>query len=396
MNKDYFEKHKKQSLNFTLSFSKTLLLKNIKESRVSQQVMSVQPERMQAVTYQGKSKVRITAVPKPVLASDSEAIVKVHYTTICGSDLHNYCGAIKLRKGTVLGHESVGIVHQAGENCGFSVGDRVAISKWLVCGSCFYCKESRFELCPTAAKPQGQAEYVRVPNAEINLLKIPDGIDLKQAIFLCDVAPTAAYALDMLKPKGPVGVWGCGPVGLCVQKLAIKKDFQIVAVDHIDSRLQVARQIGATTFNFDKEDVVQLIKRLYPDGLYVVDAVGFRYQKSWRSSFERALKLETDSSEGLSDCIECAKAGSTIAVIGDYVGATNHFPIGRIIEKSLILRGGNTPIQKYWNEMLELMKSGFDFSDLITEEMDFSSAVEAYELFDKKQKKSIKILLKMV
>jgi len=385
-------------------------------------------EKMMALVYEGKKSVKVECVPKPLITEPRDALVRITLTTICGTDLHFYHNATgAMEKGTILGHEAVGVVAQSGENEETSKkGDRVVISSPISCGECDQCKNKSFSLCDRTnpnrdlfnalgyhrvcgvfgtdqhlgGYPGLQAQYVRVPYADVNLLQVPNELTDEKAIFLSDVLPTAWHAVELgeVEKDKTVAIWGCGPIGLMAIKWSLYRHAKrVIAIDCLPERLNVAKNLGADVINYKEHNPVETIAKLIPGGPdVVIDCVGFRYSKTLLHTIESAIGLETDVGECLEECIKACKKGGIVSVIGDYVGYTNHFPIGIFMTKGLTMRGGMQYAQKYWQELLNkmLMNSDVNPTFMVTHELPLESAQEAYEMFDKKQEECIKILLR--
>lgn len=384
-------------------------------------------EKMMAVVFEGKRAVKVECVPKPLLTEPRDAIVRITLTTICGTDLHLYHNSFPgMQKGDILGHEAVGILEQVGENVkNFKVGDRVAISSPCSCGECDFCQAGSFSLCQRTnpsrdmynnlgyhrvtgvfgcgqnmgGYPGMQAQYLRVPFADTNLLKIPDDVTDEKAIFLSDVFPTAWHAVELgeVGPGKTVAIWGLGPIGLmCVRWSQIRGAKRVIAIDSVPARLKLAANLGVEVINFKEHNPVETLAQLIPGGPDVcIDSVGFRYSKGILHTIESAIGMESDVGECLDECIKACKVGGVVSVIGDYVGTTNHFPIGLMMTKGLTLRTGMQHAQKYWHNLLKLLRAGeVDPLFMVTHEQTLEKAEEAYDMFDKKEEECIKILLR--
>lgn len=383
--------------------------------------------KMRAVEWQGKKSMKVVEKPRPIVTHPRDAIVRVTTAAVCGTDMHLYHNEFPgLEKGLTTGHEAVGVIDSIGpEAKGFQVGDRVVVSAVLACGQCDYCQRKKFALCENTnpSKEQEamfghrlsgvlgcgkllggydgcQAEFVRVPLADVNLFKVPSQLADEIAVLLADIAPTALYAVDNaeVKPGDKVAVWGCGPVGLlCLAWAKFRGASTVVAVDSNEFRLSMAaKHTGALTVNFNTEkDVVGAVQRLIPGGPdSCIEAVGYNNEKTFLHKFQRKLMLETDSPTNLDECIRTVKKGGIVSIIGEYAAYCNQFPIGIMMEKGLTMRGGHVPVHKYAEEIIKHMVSGkFDPSFILTHRMPLERAVEAYEMFDQKEDECIKITL---
>jgi len=246
----------------------------------------------------------------------------------------------------------------------------------------------------------GQAQYIRVPYADVNTLKLPDSLPDEKAILLSDIACTGWHANELgdVKAGEIVAVWGCGPVGLMAAMWAKFRGAKLViAIDNVPYRLKVAKEmLGCHVINFDEEKVLDTIKKLVPEGPDVcIEAVGFRYAKSIIHKAERAIRVESDTPEVLTECIKACRLGGRVSIVGDYYSMTNHFPIGAMMEKSLTVRGGQAFVQRYWRKLLQYFLNGdVDPSFVVTHKLSFDKIVDAYKIFDLKEDGAIKIVLK--
>jgi len=384
---------------------------------------------MKAVVWHGKNVVECDDVPKPLITEPHDAVVRITLATICGSDLHLLHNSLPtggMKRGDILGHEGVGIVEEVGDNVkNIKKGDRVVISAIIAEGNCNYCKEGSMSLCDCTnpsedmykmfgghrcagvfgyshllgGYPGLQAQYARIPHADVNLLKLPSDVPDEKAIFLSDVLCTALHACEIgeVTEGKTVAIWGCGPIGLMAQKWSLLRGAKrVIAIDCLPDRLSLAENLGCEVINFKEKDPVETIAQMIPGGPDVcIECVGFRYSKSLIRSFEQALQLETDISECLDECIKAVKKNGIVSIIGDYVGYTNHFPIGIAMTKALTLRGSQVFVQKYWKKLLEMLQSGVvDPSFLISHQLSLENATDAYTLFDKKEQECLKILLR--
>ncbi len=382
---------------------------------------------MKALVWHGPRDVRVDERPTPVLGAPGDAIVRVTRAAICGSDLHIYHGSIPgICRGDVLGHEFVGVVEQVGAGVKtIAPGDRVAVAAVIACGVCEYCRRGQFSLCDTTnpnpilelAYGQhlaagfgythltggfdgGQAELVRVPFADVGCLKLPDELSSDKAVLLSDAACTGWMAADVgeVRPGKTVAVWGAGPIGLCAMAAARAMGAeQIFAIDNLPHRLRMAREkLGATTIDFNEDrPVIALHELTHGRGVDVaIEAVGFRYAKSIVHKVERALKLETDAIDAVSEVLRGVRKGGNVTIMGDYIGYANHFPIGALMEKALTVRTGQVHVQHYWRTVLEQMTTGkYDPSFIVTHHFPLERAPEAYRVFDRKEDGIVKALL---
>lgn len=384
--------------------------------------------KMHASCWHGKKDVRVLEVPKPVLTDAHDAILRVTSTCICGSDLHLYAGAMPgMSKGDVLGHEFMGIVEEVGsEVTKVKPGDRVVASFTISCGKCGPCSRQEFSSCDTTnpSKVQealyghrsggffgyshlcggyegGQADFVRVPFADVGLLKVPSNFTDEQVILLSDVLPTAWWACERgeVREGDIVAVWGAGPVGILAAHCAYARGAsKVILIDNIEYRLEFARSKmpSLVTINFSKETVKDVIELEIPGGPDVcIEAVGLHYMHSLVHKVETALMLETDPSETINQLIYCCRKSGRISLIGAYAGYTNHFNLGGFMEKGLKMAGGQTPVQRYWKDLLAMIESGkLNPSMVLTHTMPLDKASEGYKVFNNKEDSCIKIILK--
>ncbi|KAI8817026.1 chaperonin 10-like protein [Fimicolochytrium jonesii] len=383
---------------------------------------------MKALAWYGKHDLRLIDAPVPAISHPKDAIIRVTGTTVCGSDLHLLHGdIIQLVKGDILGHEYMGIVEEVGSEVkGIKVGDTVVAAFNIGCGECEYCKKGIFTECDTTNNSAlmqamyghklggilgyghfgggfagGQAEYVRQPFADVNLLPIPADVPAEKALYLSDVVGTAYHAVvcSGAKEGETVGIWGLGPIGLHVAQWLRKKTkvARIIAVDNVPERMEIAKTWGVESINFDVDtDVVAKIQELVPGGLdRSIDCAAFRYAKSMLHKVQRAIGLETDTPEIVNECIRATKKFGTVALIADYAATTNGFLIGAVMEKGISLIGcGQAPVQRYWKDLLRDIQSGlFDPTKIVTHRFPFEQIVDVYDRFDKKEAGIIKVFL---
>ncbi|KAJ3156371.1 hypothetical protein HDU89_004153 [Geranomyces variabilis] len=383
---------------------------------------------MKALAWFGKQDLRLIDTPIPKVTDPTDALIRVTGTTVCGSDLHLLHGdIIQLKKGDILGHEYMGIIEEVGSAVTkIKKGDRVVASFSVACGSCDYCKKGLFTMCDTTNNNSlmdklyggklagiagyghfgggfagGQAEWVRQPFADVNLKKIPDDVTDEQALYLSDIIGTSYHAVvrSGATEGETVGIWGLGPIGLHVaQWLRYKGVKRIIAVDNVQTRLDLAKEKwGVEGINFDVDtDVVTKIHELCPGGLdRAIDCAAFRYAKSMLHKVQRAVGLETDTSEIVNEAIRSVKKFGTIALIADYSLTCNGFLIGPVMEKGIALVGcGQAPVQKYWDELLELIRDKkFDPLTIVSHRFKLEQIVDVYQRFDKKEAGILKVFL---
>lgn len=402
---------------------------------------------MKAVVFHGVGDIRLDEVPEPRIQQSTDAIVRLTMSAICGTDLHMIRGTMPgMKKGTVLGHEGVGIVEAVGEDVrNVQKGDRVVIPSTIACGSCVYCRAGYYAQCDNA-NPNGkmagtaffggprssgpfdgmQAEKVRVPFANVGLVKIPDEVSDEQAILLSDIFPTGYFGAELaeIKPGDTVVVFGCGPVG----QFAIASAFmlgagRVLAVDELEDRLACARKQGAECIDFSKEDPVEVIRRL-TGGIgcdRAIDAVGVDAERPHQGP----AAAKTDRQEGefmhevedvapetnpegmnwqpgdapslaLQWAVESLAKAGTLSIIGVYPETVRTFPIGQAMMKNLTVKMGNCNHRKYLPKLLGMVRSNqFDPLTVLPREEHFTSAIEAYKLFDARKAGWLKVALEV-
>jgi threonine dehydrogenase-like Zn-dependent dehydrogenase len=336
-------------------------------------------EKMKAALWMGTRTIEIGEVAKPTITEPGDALVHVTHTTICGSDLHMYEGELNeaMRKGMIMGHEAIGIVEEVGSSVKrLSVGDRVIILPIIACGKCQYCAKQEYSLCDatnpskdmeasyghrlsgifgysdlTGGYPGDQAEYCRVPNADLTCVKAPMDVDPKKLLGLADVTTTAWHGCELAEVgKGDVvGVWGCGPVGLSIQRLSkLRGASKVYAMDKDPHRLKIAEGFGMIPIDVSVHpNVADYLLLIQPHGLDCgIEASGFRSTNTPKHAAMRSIGLERDSGDTVYAVIKATKKAGHVALIGDFFFNTNDFPIGMMMEKGLTVRGGQLAAQK--------------------------------------------------
>lgn len=388
---------------------------------------------MKANLWMGTHKVEVHEVPDPQIINAGDAIVRVTSTAICGSDLHLFNGYVPgMEKGDILGHEFMGEVVEVGREVKkLKVGDRVVVPFTISCGSCFQCQMSLFSTCentnPNAWMAEklwgsspaglfgyshvlggyagGQAEYVRVPFADVGPIKVPEGMPDEKVLLLSDIFPTGYMGAEMcdIKRGDTIAVWGAGPVGLLAMKSAYMLGAErVIAIDRFPYRLRMAReQVGAETINYEKVPVLETLKALTagrgPDSC--IDAVGLEAHTPGIAGaydqVKQAVKLETDRPIALREAILACRSGGTVAVIGVYGGFIDKFPMGAVVNRSLTIKGAQTHVQRYMRPLMERIEKGeIDPSFVITHQMKLSDAAQGYDIFLNKQDECVKVVLK--
>ncbi|HEU4604211.1 MAG TPA: zinc-dependent alcohol dehydrogenase [Steroidobacteraceae bacterium] len=387
---------------------------------------------MKAVCWQGIGKVGIENVPDPHILNPRDAIVKVTSTAICGSDLHLYDGYIPtVYRGDILGHEFMGEVVEVGSGVtNLEVGDRVVVPFPIACGNCYFCEREMFSLCensnPNAAVAEklwghspcgifgyshllggyagGQAEYVRVPFADVGPIKVPDSLSDEQVLFLSDILPTGYMAAENcdIEPGDTIAVWGCGPVGLfAIQSARLLHAGRVIAIDRIPERLRKAEQAGAETLNYEEVDVLEALKDMTggrgPDAC--IDAVGMEAHvhglEQAYDRFKQAMRMETGRPGVLRQAITACRNGGNVSVAGVYGGFLDKIPMGAIVNRALTIKSGQTHVQHYMRPLLERIDSGeIDPSFIITHRLRLDEAPMAYEVFRNKEDECIKVVMR--
>nr|HET6904761.1 zinc-dependent alcohol dehydrogenase [Ktedonobacteraceae bacterium] len=388
---------------------------------------------MKALCWEGTHKVRVENVPDPKILNPRDAIIKISSTAICGSDLHLYDGYIPaMEKGDILGHEFMGEVVEVGRGVeNLKKGDRVVVPFTIACGRCFFCQQNLWSLCdnsnPNAAIAEamygysasglfgyshiyggyagGQAEYARVPFADVGPIKIPDTVTDDQALFLSDIFPTGYMAAENgdIQPGDTVAIWGCGPVG----QFAIKSAYmlgaeRVIAIDRFPERLQMAQEQGqAEVFNYEGKDVVEVLKEMTggrgPD--VCIDAVGLESHGTSIGAINDTIKqktrLGTDRPHVLRQAIQACRKGGTVSIPGVYGGFLDKVPFGAAFAKGLTFRMGQTHVHRYLRPLLERIERGdIDPSFVITHHMSLDDAPHGYDIFKHKEDGCIKVVLK--
>jgi threonine dehydrogenase-like Zn-dependent dehydrogenase len=390
---------------------------------------------MKAVCWEGKKNVRVEEVPEPKILNTRDVILRVTSTAICGSDLHLYNGFVPgMERGDIVGHEFMGEVMEAGPGVrNLKVGDRVVVPFPIACGECAMCRQDLFSVCENS-NPNGwmaeklwghspagifgyshllggfaggQAEYVRVPFADVGPLKVPAGMPDEQALFLSDIFPTGYMGADMcgIKPGDVIAVWGAGPVGLFAMASAYLLGAErVIAIDRFPYRLQLARERARVweTINYEETDVLDRLNELTggrgPDAC--IDAVGMEaHGPAAMYAYDRAkqaLMLETDRPLALREAIQACRNGGTVSVIGVYGGFIDKFPMGSLMNRSLTIRTGQCHVQRYMRPLLERIQRGeIDPSFVITHRAGLDDAPAMYRTFRDKQDECLKVVLKL-
>lgn len=388
---------------------------------------------MRATVWHGKRDIRVDNVPDPEILNPRDAIVKITSTAICGSDLHLYNGFVPtMEKGDILGHEFMGEVVEVGSEVkNLNIGDRVVVPFPIACGQCFFCQEQLYSVCensnPNAAMAEkmwghspagifgyshltggyagGQAEYARVPFADVGPIKVPDGMTDEQVLFLSDILPTGYMAAEAceIKPGSVVAVWGCGPVGqFAIQSAYLLGAEKVIAIDRFPERLRMARELSkAVTLDYEEVDVASALKEMTggrgPDAC--IDAVGMEgHGMGIMGAYDRvkqALAAETDRPIALRQAFMACRNGGVVSIPGVYGGFLDKVPFGSVMNRSLTIKTGQTHVQRYMRPLLERIQKGdIDPTVVITHRLPLDDAPYAYDIFCNKQNDCIKVVLK--
>lgn len=389
---------------------------------------------MKALCWYGKHDVRINNVSDPKILNPRDAIIEVSSTAICGSDLHLYDGMMPtMKKGDILGHEFMGEVVEVGsENKKLKKGDRVVVPFTISCGNCYYCQKGLYSLCDNSNPNEniarkimgqspaglfgyshmlggyagGQAEYVRVPFADVGPVKVSSDIEDEEVLFLSDIFPTGYMAAENaeIEPGDTVAVWGAGPVGqFAVQSAWMKDAERVIAIDRLKERLKMAENYGkAETINFEETDVYESLMEMTnghgPDRC--IDAVGTEAHAGGSvdavvDRAKQAVYLGTDRPHVLREAIMCCRKGGTVSIPGVYIGYLDKIPFGTAMNKGLTLKMGQTHVHRYLEPLLNKIENEeIDPSFVVTHWFDLDEAPEAYDTFKNKQDECIKTVLK--
>ena len=392
---------------------------------------------MRALVWHGKTDVRCDTVPDPTIEDAGDMIVKITSTAICGSDLHLYDGYMPMmEEGDILGHEPMGIVAEVGSKVKkFKVGDRVVVPFTIACGSCFFCEKELYSCCDitnrdrekaekamghapaglfgyshlTGHYPGGQAEFLRVPYADVSPLKIEnDSLTDEQVLFLSDIFPTGYMAAEnaQIEEGDTVAVWGCGPVGqFAIQSAWMFGAGRVIAIDRVPERIAMAEKHGrAEVINFEKIDggvydqLQEMTNGRGPDRC--IDAVGAEAHGAGAfdavmDKAKAAVMLATDRAHVLREAIMCCRKGGTVSIPGVYIGMADKVPMGAAMNKGLTLKMGQTHMKRYTQPLLDKINDGeIDPSFIITHNRPLEEGPELYKTFRDKEDGCIKVVLK--
>jgi threonine dehydrogenase-like Zn-dependent dehydrogenase len=388
---------------------------------------------MKATCWMAPQKMEVREVPDPTILNQRDAIVKISKTAICGSDLHLYNGFLPLMEpGDIMGHEFMGEVVEVGRGVNnLSVGDRIVVPFPIACGNCSQCERGMFSCCEnsnpnawvaekmlgqaccgifgyshlTGGFAGGQAEYARVPFADVGHIKVPEGVSDEQALFLSDILPTGYMGADMcgIKPGDTVAVWGCGPVGqFAIASAYLLGADKVIAIDRFPYRLQMAREkAGAITINYEEVDSVpdvlmDLTAGRGPD--HCIDAVGVEGHTHGvqyaHDRLKQMMRIQSDRPIALREAIMSCRSGGTVSVIGVYAGLIDKFPMNAVMNRSLTIRTGQCHVHRYMQPLMDRIQKGeIDPTFVITHRMPLSQAAEGYRIFNDKLDDCEKIVL---
>jgi S-(hydroxymethyl)glutathione dehydrogenase/alcohol dehydrogenase len=384
---------------------------------------------MKAAVFHKPGDIRYDTVADPRIENSRDVILKVTSTAICGSDLHILSGAVPQTENMVLGHEFMGIVEEVGSAItNLKKGDRVVVPFPIACGQCFFCTHEASPACENSNYKHygpngdlmdqkggalfgytdlyggysgGQAEYVRVPYADISPRIVPDEMSDEQVLFLTDIFPTGWSAIDWAQLKGGevVAIFGSGPVGLMAQKAAwLNGASRVIAIDPLDYRLAKAKAVNKVeTLNPHKVNVVEAIREM-TDGRgadVCVDAVGFEPERSFADKFMATVNFEKGSMKVLDMCFEAVRRMGTVSIMGVYGSTYDNFPLHRIFDKGITIKQGQAPVLNYLDHLIDLVTNKeVILDDIITHTVPLSKVTEAYKMFDDKTDDCVKVVLK--
>ena len=387
---------------------------------------------MKAVCWHGKKDVRVEEVTDPKIVNPRDAVVQITATAICGSDLHLYNGFIPgMMKGDILGHEFMGKVVEVGEAVeNLAVGDRVVVPFPIACGRCFSCEEGLTSLCensnPNAVMAEklwghspsgifgyshlvggyagGQAEYARVPFADVGPIKVPDELSDEQVLFLSDILPTGWMAAENceIQPGDVVAVWGCGPVGLfTIDSARLLGAETVIGIDRVPERLAMAEKHGAVTINYAEQDVLETLREMTggrgPDAC--IDAVGLEAHAPGVTGIydrtKQAVMSETGRPHALREAIWACRNGGTVSIPGVYGGPLDKIPFGSLMNRSLTVKTGQTHVHRYLEPLLARIERGeLVPSSIITHRVGLEDAPDMYALFNEKADGCVKVVMR--
>lgn len=384
---------------------------------------------MKAAVFHKPGDISYDTVPDPRIEEGGDVILRVTSTAICGSDLHILSGAVPQPTDMIMGHEFMGIVEEVGPAVkNLKKGDRVIVPFPIACGSCFFCNHGASPHCENSNYKHygpngdladqkgaalfgytdlyggysgGQAEYVRVPYADISPRKIPDNITDEQALFLTDIFPTGWSAIDWAQLKGGevVAIFGSGPVGLMAQKAAwINGASRVIAIDPLDYRLERAKAVNKVdTLNPHKVDVVEAIREMTGGrGADVcVDAVGFEPERNILDKMKSTINFQKGSIKVMEACFKAVRRSGTVSIVGVYGSPYDNFPVHRMFDKGITIKQGQAPVLNYIDHLIDLVtQEKVVLDDIISHNLPLSDVAHAYKIFDEKQDDCVEVILK--
>lgn len=384
---------------------------------------------MKAAVFHKPGDISYDTVPDPRIEEGGDVILRVTSTAICGSDLHILSGAVPQPTDMIMGHEFMGVVEEVGPAVkNLKKGDRVIVPFPIACGSCFFCSHGASPHCENSNYKHygpngdmadqkgaalfgytdlyggysgGQAEYVRVPYADISPRKIPDNLTDEQALFLTDIFPTGWSAIDWAQLKGGevVAIFGSGPVGLMAQKAAwINGASRVIAIDPLDYRLERAKAVNKVdTLNPHKVDVIEAIREMTGGrGADVcVDAVGFEPERNVLDKLKSTINFQKGSIKVMEACFKAVRRSGTVSIVGVYGSPYDAFPVHRMFDKGITIKQGQAPVLNYIDHLIELVKEEkVVLDDIISHNLPLSEVAHAYKIFDDKEDDCIKVILK--
>lgn len=383
---------------------------------------------MKALVFHGSKDVRVDTVPDPKIEDGRDAILRVTATAICGSDLHIYNGLFPQPKPMILGHEFMGVVEEVGKNVSrLKKGDRVVVPFPIACGACWFCEHKFPTACEVSNKANygpegglvtqkgaalfgytdlyggysgGQAQFVRVPFADVGPRLVPMGLKDEEVLFLSDICPTGYSGLKWaeVKPGETVAVWGCGPVGLMAQKMAkVLGASQVIAVDILEYRLRTARETtGAITIDASKVDPVDEIRKLTGGrgADVVIEAIGMEAHRSTLEKISNAVHLQAGTTDALEKCLSAVRRCGRVSVLGVYGTKYANFPLGQMVDKGVRVQLGQAPVQNYIDELMQLVVQGkVRLNDIISHRISLNQAPHGYKVFNDKEENCTKVVL---
>jgi alcohol dehydrogenase len=384
---------------------------------------------MKAAVFHKPGDIRVDNVPDPAILDPRDVILKVTATAICGSDLHILSGAVPQKENLIMGHEFMGIVEEVGsEITNLKKGDRVVVPFPIACGKCFFCTHEASPACENSnfkhygpngdlmdqkggalfgytdlygGYSGGQAEYVRVPYADISPRIIPEHLTDEQALFLTDIFPTGWSAIDWANLKGgeTVAIFGSGPVGLMAQKAAwLNGAGRVIAIDPLDYRLEKAKAVNnVEILNPHKVDVIQAIREM-TDGRgadVCIDAVGFEPERNFMDKVKATINFEKGSIKVLEMCFEAVRRMGTVSIMGVYGSPYDNFPLFRIFDKGITIKQGQAPVLNYIDKLVNLVSENkVVLDDIITHTIPLTEAEHGYKIFNEKEDDCVKVVLK--